>query len=179
MLTLGLLIDFEIVEPPVAVTDDLVALGDKSLRQLRTLLKRPDNAEDADPDVEALEDAQQAPASAARSIFEDGFHGGVASANVGGQPDIIQRILGARIAFEKAMLPSRLDIQIDVHRNSRPASPSWIGGIGPIAAKIARRADIPTPPGGRKLGGRGDGSCGAHIASISMGRSIAGGEKFS
>ena len=40
MLALGLLIDFEIVEPPVAVTDNLMAVGDEGLRQLGALLKR-------------------------------------------------------------------------------------------------------------------------------------------
>ena len=173
MLALGLLIDFEIVEPPIAVTDDLVAFGDKGLRQLRTLLKRPNDAEDADLDVEALEDAQQSPASAARPIFEDGFHGGVASANVGRQADIVQRILGAGVAFDKAMLASRFNIQIDVHRNPRAARPSRIGRIGTIAVKIARGATIATRLRGGKLDGRGRRSRAAHIRSISMGAQLA------
>src|SRR5208282_3265492 len=59
MLALGLLIDFEIVGPPVAVTDNLMAVGDEGLRQLGTLLKRPDDAANADLDLETLEDAQQ------------------------------------------------------------------------------------------------------------------------
>jgi hypothetical protein len=77
MLTLGLLIDFKIIEPPVAVTDNLVTLGDKGLRQLRALFKRPDDAEDTDLDVEPLEDAQQAPASAARGSVANLAGGGI------------------------------------------------------------------------------------------------------
>ena len=54
MLALGLLVDLEIVEPTVAMADDLVAVGDNGLGQLRTLLERAHHPEDADLDIEAL-----------------------------------------------------------------------------------------------------------------------------
>ena len=79
MLPLDLLIDFQIVEPAVAVADDLVALRDKGLRQLRTLFERADDSEDADLDVKALENAHEPPGPAARSIFENRFDGGIAA----------------------------------------------------------------------------------------------------
>jgi hypothetical protein len=95
------------------------------------------------------------------------------------QTDIIQRILRAHIAFKKAMLPSRLDIQIDVHRNAGGAGPAGINGIGPRSRKNHSGHPIATPFRRGKLGGRGFGRAGAHIVSISVGRSPGGAEKLS
>jgi hypothetical protein len=67
---LDLFVDFEIVEPAIAVAHNLVAVRKKSLRQLRVLFKRPDHAENADLYPETPEDPQQAPAPAAGPIFK-------------------------------------------------------------------------------------------------------------
>src|SRR5271170_1645707 len=151
MLALGLFIDFEIVEPTVAVADDLVSLCDEGRGQLRTLLQGADHAEDADLDAEARENPQQAAATTARPVFEHRLYDGAANAGIARQADIVQRVLGALVAFEQTMLAPGFDVEIDVDGDARAAGPFRIGRMATVAAEIARQAPIAGRSGDRRI----------------------------
>src|SRR5277367_4141103 len=124
MLTLLVLRHAMVVEPAPAVADDFMPVGGKGRGQLRILLQRADDAEDADLHLEALEDAQQAPATDARSVFEHGFDHRTSPTPIGGKADVGEQILGMRIALENRMFAAGFDVQIEIECDPRVAGPA-------------------------------------------------------
>ena len=142
MIALGFLVDLEIIEPTITVADDLVSLSDKGLGQLRTLLERAHDSQDADLDAESLEDTHEPPAPAARPIFERQFHRRAAGPLIARQADITERVFGPVVALEQAMLAARFDVEVDVDRDAGGPGPFRIGRLWTVAVEISRRSGI-------------------------------------
>ncbi len=62
-----------VVEPAIAVANDLVPILDKGARQLGVALGRLGDGQEAHLDPEAAEQAKQPPAADPRTVFEHGF----------------------------------------------------------------------------------------------------------
>src|SRR5579863_5814861 len=142
VLSLLLLAHRRVVDPSPSVADDFVALLDKGADKIGIGPEAPDNAEDADLDVKCLEDAQEAPAADARSIFERRLDHGAARPFIGGKADVRQYALRGFVAFKKRMLATRFDVQIEIDRDPRLARPSRMRRVPAISYEIARRTEI-------------------------------------
>ncbi len=59
-----------IIDPAIAVANDLMPIREKGLNSLGAFLKRAYDAENADADIELFENSKQTPDADARTIFE-------------------------------------------------------------------------------------------------------------
>jgi hypothetical protein len=73
MLALDLLRHHLVVEPAIAVADDLMPVHDKGAYQLRVALGRLGDGQQAHLGAEPAEQPQQAPAADPRAVFEHRF----------------------------------------------------------------------------------------------------------
>ena len=147
MLALDLLGHHLVIEPAIAVADDLVPVGDKGADQFRVALGRLGHGQQAQLDAEPAEQTQQAPAADPRTVFEDGFDERAAQTRQRGLADIVQRALGFRVALQDRALAAALEVEIDVDRDTRPAWPLRIGRVSAVADEIAiaGHPDLPMP----------------------------------
>src|SRR2546421_12757168 len=80
MLAFHLFVDMVIVDPAIAVADDLVAAFDKGVGHLWVMLKRCGHAEYTERDVELGEDTQHTPDTDARAVLKGRVHERIAFA---------------------------------------------------------------------------------------------------
>ena len=153
----SLLGDPAIVEPAPAVAHDFMTVLDKGAGELGIHFKTADHAHHADLDVESPEDAQQAPTSDAGPVLEHQFDHRAPLSLVGREADVGEQVLGMLVAFEDRMFAAGLDIQIQVHRNTRPARPASLRKLFTVTAEISSRTQIR----GRDLPGSGSSGAGA------------------
>ncbi len=121
-------VDFEIVEPAIAMADHLMAVGDKGVAVSsghcsKARVRMPENA---DLKIEPLEYSQQPPTAAARPIFEAGRsrQDGLRTPWHGRQADVVERVFRAVVALQQAMLAARFDVEVDIDWAMRAASPA-------------------------------------------------------
>jgi hypothetical protein len=83
MFAFRVLVDEVVVEPTVAVADDLVAFLNKCVSGFRVTLDRLSHGEDANQHIKAFEDPQEPPNSNPSAVFEGGFDIRAANALLG------------------------------------------------------------------------------------------------
>jgi hypothetical protein len=101
VLTLDLFFHRRVIDPAIAVTDHLMAAVHASLGELRILLERAGDAEDAHLDGEIIEHVEHAPGAAPAAVFEHGFHERRADAALCWHADVVEHALGYFVAVEQ------------------------------------------------------------------------------
>ena len=117
-----------VIEPAVAMADDLVPVLDKGARQFRVALGCFGDRQQACLDPEPAEQPQQAPAADARAVLEDGLD-------------------------ERARSPGNIGAPMSLSTPSEPSSPSEIERSPPPSKLRLMLTAIRALPGHRGSGG--------------------------
>ena len=83
------------------------------------------------------------PDAHARPVFEHAFDDRAAHAVIGGEADIVQRVLGLIEAFEEAAFAAGFEIQVEVDGDAGVARPMRMRRLWAIAVKVAGGTAVP------------------------------------
>ena len=136
VLTLRLFGDRAIVDPAIAVADDLVPAAHAGLGQLGVQLQRAHDTQYAHGDSVLGEDVEQAPGAAPAAVFEHQLHQRHAAA-VSGDADVVEHALRHRIAVGERGLAAALDVEVEVDGDMRAAGPSRVRRELAVADEVA------------------------------------------
>jgi hypothetical protein len=137
MFALHLFVDVVIVDPAIAVADDLMATFDKGVGHLWITLKRCGHAEYTERNVELGEDTQYTPYTDARAVLKGRFHERIAFPRHRRKTDVVEHPLRGRVPGEDGCLPASFVVEIKVKRYTGVAGPLRIGWIFAVTYVIA------------------------------------------
>jgi hypothetical protein len=137
MVAFHLFVDVVIVDPAIAVADDLVAAFDKGVSHLRVMLKRCGHAEYTERNIELGEDTQHTPDTDARAVLKGRFHEWIAFARYGWKTDVVEHALRGRVPGEDGCFSASFIVEIEVERYTSSTGPLWIGGIFAVTYVVA------------------------------------------
>lgn len=142
MLALGFRGHLAIIDPAIAMADNLVAARDECFRDIRVLLDGAGDGQNAERYVIFREDIEDTPDAAAASVLEHGFDQRVADPLPGIDADIVEHTFGNGVAVGEGRFPAAFVIQIEVDRDDRATRPFRIRQTLAITDEIARGDEI-------------------------------------
>ena len=154
-----------IVDPAIAVADDLVPAAHAGLGQFGVLLESAHDAQNADHDRELGKDVEQAPGAAATAVFEHQLDERHASTALGADTDVVEHALGHGVAIGERRLPAALDVEVEVDGDMRAVRPSRVRRELPVSDEVAGDHRI-----GLRLGHRRLAHTSANCCSYQLGR---------
>src|SRR4029450_2032617 len=137
MFALHLFVDVVIVDPTIAMADDLVAAFDKGVGHLRVMLKRCGHAEYTERNVELGEDTQHTPDTDSRAVLKGRFHERITFAQHRRKTDAVAHPLGGRAPGWDGCFPASFVVEIEAERYTGVAGPLRIRGIFAVPHVIA------------------------------------------
>src|SRR5581483_1648235 len=126
-----------VVDPAVAVRDDLVPGLHAGARDLGVALERHHDREQADRHPALLDDLEQAPDAAPAAELVARLDEDAALAGVRREGRVRERSLGGGVAVENAHLAARLVVDRQQHRDAGAARPLRVGQRPAVADHVA------------------------------------------
>src|SRR5262245_26439333 len=137
MFAFHLCVDVVIVDPAIAMADDLVAACDKGVGHLWVLFKRCGHAEYTERNVELGEDTKHTPDTDSRAVLKGRFHERAACARHRRKTDVVEHPLRGRVPGEDVCFPASFVVEIKVERYTGVAGPLRMGWIFAVTHVIA------------------------------------------